>query len=621
MEKKSLKTKIISMVIVFGLAVCGGCASSKAAFFADPMSADTSWLRIGNYIQNESVIDEKFNIEQFDNEEVDWNTDEVIAIAPGEHTVIADSKYGPISHIFTAAPASYYRLDVNTSFEGKFVRNDEVRKEIIITDETYDILHGVGGKYDLFSKAENKAGVTRLSGGVGLLRAPDGKAHNNFGVYDLTVAPADLVTLRINASDGVLIVTGFDGKPVSWYGYKFGHGIEGGVVRIPSGQHTLTASYRSQRGSLSIPGGYSSYTTSQGARILGGAVGLIGFGISAIDKAVKDSQAKKRDTDGIQLAYDFAPGAEYELIFIKDPSKGGPYAAMEIIPGKGAPAGQQRGSGFVSADSTVSSVVTPATVSQPAAVFTGQYFVSINEQPGGPYSFDELKQLVREDKLSKDSLVWKEGMAQWVKAESVAEFASVFTAVPPPLPAAGQAAVPAPAAPPPLPGQTVSPLSETGAEYRVGDMGPAGGIVFYDKGNNNGGWRYLEAAPQNLPMKQWGVYRENVVTGGKIGDGKTNTQRILAMLAKRKETDRAAQLCGTLKLNGYDDWFLPSTDELDLLYKVLKGKNLLDGFEKNWYWTSTQEGRKNAFIIHFGNGRHNDTDKDHRNYILPVRAW
>ncbi|GAB6392634.1 MAG: hypothetical protein MdMp014T_2007 [Treponematales bacterium] len=36
--------------------------------------------------------------------------------------------------------------------------------------------------------------------------------------------------------------------------------------------------------------------------------------------------------------------------------------------------------------------------------------------------------------------------------------------------------------------------TDDGGDYNVSGTGPAGGIVFYDKGNDDGGWRYLEGA-------------------------------------------------------------------------------------------------------------------------------
>ena len=58
-------------------------------------------------------------------------------------------------------------------------------------------------------------------------------------------------------------------------------------------------------------------------------------------------------------------------------------------------------------------------------------------------------------------------------------------------------------------------------QFAIGDTGPAGGIVFFDMD----GWRYMEAAPQDIPCKfQWGVYGQNVGTQTALGSGKQNTE-------------------------------------------------------------------------------------------------
>jgi hypothetical protein len=55
------------------------------------------------------------------------------------------------------------------------------------------------------------------------------------------------------------------------------------------------------------------------------------------------------------------------------------------------------------------------------------------------------------------------------------------------------------AAAPPAPAPDPAPAALLAPTYKIGDTGPAGGFVFYDKGNNSGGWRYLEAAPEDSP--------------------------------------------------------------------------------------------------------------------------
>jgi len=140
-------------------------------------------------------------------------------------------------------------------------------------------------------------------------------------------------------------------------------------------------------------------------------------------------------------------------------------------------------------------------------------------------------------------------------------------------------------------------------EYKVGDRGPAGGYVFYDKGDYTNNWRYLEAAPLELEFQAvWGGRDLNVIgTHTVVGSGKRNTQFILEAVTARNWRSTAVQICSTLNSGGYRDWFLPSKDELDLMYKNLKQKGV-GGFSNDWYWSSSQNDYEYAWSQNFNNG-------------------
>lgn len=138
---------------------------------------------------------------------------------------------------------------------------------------------------------------------------------------------------------------------------------------------------------------------------------------------------------------------------------------------------------------------------------------------------------------------------------------------------------------------TPTPTATLNQTYEVGDTGPAGGTIFYDKGTYSDGWRYLEFAPDDFRSVYWGVYGLDITgTETGIGSGKKNTELIIRVLNRRGEKGMAAQLCSSYILNSYNDWFLPSKDELNLLYTYLKENVLLDsryGFN-GWYYSSSQ---------------------------------
>jgi len=177
----------------------------------------------------------------------------------------------------------------------------------------------------------------------------------------------------------------------------------------------------------------------------------------------------------------------------------------------------------------------------------------------------------------------------------------------------------------PTPSTPAAPVS--GAQtYRIGDTGPAGGLIFYDKGNNSGGWRYLEAAPEEAESRaRWSVHNTAVDnTRSVIGSGLRNTQLIVEKFAQTAgEWDTAAQYCNDLVFNGFNDWFLPSTDELDQMYGNLKRRNLGD-FKNERYWSSTQanyyQSRVSADYQNFSNGQMEFINhKSVIYYVRPIR--
>jgi len=163
-------------------------------------------------------------------------------------------------------------------------------------------------------------------------------------------------------------------------------------------------------------------------------------------------------------------------------------------------------------------------------------------------------------------------------------------------------------------------VEETGT-YTLRDIGPAGGYIFYDKGSYSDGWRYLEAAPVSTEWtyKKWGTY--GTFIGGTetgIGTGQSNTTKIID--TQGTGSTYAAQLCDALVYGGYGDWFLPSLDELNLMYTNLKcfGVGVFDSVH---HWSSSEANENSAWIQNFGTGYQGDRTKYDGYWVRAARAF
>jgi hypothetical protein len=165
--------------------------------------------------------------------------------------------------------------------------------------------------------------------------------------------------------------------------------------------------------------------------------------------------------------------------------------------------------------------------------------------------------------------------------------------------------------------------------YHVGDVGPAGGYIFYDDeadGTDNiPGYRYLEVAASDTNSSIiWSDIGNTLIgtTGSAIGTGFDNS---MAISGQSGCTTGAARACldYSVIINGtvFGDWFLPSRDELDLIYVNLYNIAVpLGGFTNQYYWTSTENAANTAWEQYFATGAKNsnfakDGNLDHSRAI------
>jgi hypothetical protein len=164
--------------------------------------------------------------------------------------------------------------------------------------------------------------------------------------------------------------------------------------------------------------------------------------------------------------------------------------------------------------------------------------------------------------------------------------------------------------------------------YKIGGRGPAGGFVFYI---SDGGLHGLEAAPVDQTSSAWGCDGDDVsgAVDTDIGTGAQNTEAIVSFGCSGGSPAAALAATG-YELSGYDDWFLPSKDELNLMWTNLADSdgdssnsgpadpNNVGGFASDYYWSSSQTYSPSAWAQGFDDGYQYANGS--KNVTLRVRA-
>ena len=176
--------------------------------------------------------------------------------------------------------------------------------------------------------------------------------------------------------------------------------------------------------------------------------------------------------------------------------------------------------------------------------------------------------------------------------------------------------------------------------YSIGDKGPAGGFVFYDKGYYSDGWRYLEAAPADIGSFVFGCYRPDGTNNNKvgtaqvIGTGRYNTERLVEHMdiegkaysdeSGTSTAEYAAKKCLDYSYGGYEDWFLPSKDELNLMYQNLQKKGIgsfANGFYGYWSSSENSDNGNSGWMQYFDYGQQGLNSCCYDYYVRAVRAF
>ena len=149
-----------------------------------------------------------------------------------------------------------------------------------------------------------------------------------------------------------------------------------------------------------------------------------------------------------------------------------------------------------------------------------------------------------------------------------------------------------------------------------------GGVIGYifqpeDKGYVKGEIHGLIVAREDQGKASWGCVQKSIpeAINKFIGAGKQNTDSISTFCT---DDYFAAKLSADLDLNSYDDWYLPSIDELTRIYH---NRDKIGGFNNAIYWSSSEKSNHKAIGYVFSYGVVYANYKYSTGYVRSVRTF
>jgi hypothetical protein len=155
-----------------------------------------------------------------------------------------------------------------------------------------------------------------------------------------------------------------------------------------------------------------------------------------------------------------------------------------------------------------------------------------------------------------------------------------------------------------------------------------GGVIFHLWKDAQGVEHGLIVDKTDLSTGQaWSNIDQTLIgaTAQSSWDGLSNSN---AIVGQAGHTNSAAALCLNSTNGGQSDWYLPSIQELNMLwnnyYTVARSLTQISGatqLEKFFYWSSTELGNYKAWYFDFYSGSASSGNKDSTYYVRAVRAF